>query len=318
MRDDLAVTASDQTPASVTQTLENNLTASRAGSTTRAYASAWSAFSRYAGTHALPADPLHVAEYLSAIGERLRPATVHLHAAAIAARHRDAGLDSPCDHAGVTRALAGHARRKGARQKQARPLDQGAVRLVLEQLPMPRAGRGGKQETPAHATRRAVLDAALIQVMRDALLRRSEAAALTWEDVSRAEDGSGRLSLRRSKTDQAGVGSVCYLSRASMAALECLRTQRGEHSKLFGLSASQINRRIVAACRAAGLGAGFSGHSPRIGMAIDLMRSGTTLPALMTAGRWQSPLMPARYTRNEQAGRNAVAQLYGTDAYFNT
>ena len=45
-------------------------------------------------------------------------------------------------------------------------------------------------------------------------------------------------------------------------------------------------------------------------MALDLTRAGTELPALMTAGRWASPRMPARYTRNEAAGRNAVACYY--------
>ena len=65
------------------------------------------------------------------------------------------------------------------------------------------------------------------------------------------------------------------------------------------------------AARAAGLGDGFSGHSPRVGMARDLVRAGIELPSLMTAGRWRTPVMPAHYTRNEVAGRGAVAQFYG-------
>ena len=79
---------------------------------------------------------------------------------------------------------------------------------------------------------------------------------------------------------------------------------------MFDLSASQICRRIQAAAKAAGLGSGFSGHSPRVGMAIDLARAGTDMTSLMVAGRWQSPRMPARYTRNEAAGQGAVARLY--------
>ena len=68
---------------------------------------------------------------------------------------------------------------------------------------------------------------------------------------------------------------------------------------LVGLSESQIGRRV----KAAGLGKGFTGLSGRIGMARDLSASGVELPALMTAGRWSSPEMPSRYTRNEEAGR---------------
>ena len=60
----------------------------------------------------------------------------------------------------------------------------------------------------------------------------------------------------------------------------------------------------------AGLGDGFSGHSARVGMAVDLARSGVELPALMAAGRWSAPAMPARYTSAETAGRGAVARWY--------
>ena len=45
-------------------------------------------------------------------------------------------------------------------------------------------------------------------------------------------------------------------------------------------------------------------------MARDLVRAGIDLPRLMTAGRWRSPDMPALYTRNEAAGKGAVAQFY--------
>ena len=60
----------------------------------------------------------------------------------------------------------------------------------------------------------------------------------------------------------------------------------------------------------AGLGDGYSGHSARVGMAVDLARGGVELPALMAAGRWSAPTMPARYTSAETAGRGAVARWY--------
>ena len=81
-------------------------------------------------------------------------------------------------------------------------------------------------------------------------------------------------------------------------------------ASVFGLSASQISRRIKAAGKMAGLGGGFSAHSPRVGMAQDLSAAGAELPERMTAGRWDSPTMPARYTEAQAAGRGAVAQYY--------
>ena len=65
---------------------------------------------------------------------------------------------------------------------------------------------------------------------------------------------------------------------------------------VFGLSSSQVGRKVTAAAPAAGLGDGFTGHSGRVGMAQDLAATGVELPALMTAGRWKSSKMPARYT----------------------
>ena len=85
---------------------------------------------------------------------------------------------------------------------------------------------------------------------------------------------------------------------------------------VFGLRPNRIAGRIRQAALAAGLGKGYSGHSPRVGMARDLVRSGAELASLMTAGRWRSPRMPALYTRNERVKRGAVARYYGSRGKF--
>ena len=43
---------------------------------------------------------------------------------------------------------------------------------------------------------------------------------------------------------------------------------------VFGLSASQIGRRVTAAAKAAGLGDGFTGHLGRVGMTQDMAAAG--------------------------------------------
>ena len=292
--------------------LQRNLTAARADNTRRVYDQAWQRFAAFAAAHdaePMPADPLLVGQYLSMIGNDCCPSTVRIHAAAIAARHRDAGRDSPCKHVGVKRIIEGHSRRRGRAEKQAKPLDAPAYQKLCEAALRPRRGRGGGIESREASHARGALDVALISVMRDAMLRRAEAAALNWSSIEIQSDCSGRLYIDRSKTDQSGEGSIAYLSPATMDALSRI-PRNGETDSVFGLSASQICRRIQAAAAAAGLGEGFSGHSPRVGMAIDLTRAGTDLTSLMNAGRWQSPRMPARYVRGETAGHNAVARLY--------
>ena len=291
-----------------------NAEAALAPSTRRGYAQAWAAWERFAqasGSRALPADPDAVRLYLSALGANAAPATVSAHAAAIATLHRDSGHPSPCSEAEVRKIVMGHKRRHGAAQRQARALDAEAAASLIAAAPRRRIGRAGRLEGESTAARRAAIDIALVSVMRDAMLRRAEAAALVWGDVERAPDGSGRLTVARSKTDQLGEGAVLYLSPATMERLGRLQNPWVfPYARIFTLSASQICRRIAAAAKAAGLGEGFSGHSPRVGMACDLARAGAGLVDLMTAGRWESPRMPARYTRNEQAGRGAVARFY--------
>ena len=49
-------------------------------------------------------------------------------------------------------------------------------------------------------------------------------------------------------------------------------------------------------------------------MAQDLAKSGAELPALMTAGRWKSSTMPARFTERQAADRGAVARYYQENA----
>ncbi len=95
--------------------------------------------------------------------------------------------------------------------------------------------------------------------------------------------------LHRSKTDQEGEGAALYLAPATMQALNAIRQDAPDGAPVFGLSASQIARRIKAAAEAAGLTGRFSGHSCRVGMAQDLAATGTELPALMQAGRWGPP-----------------------------
>ena len=172
----------------------------------------------------------------------------------------------------------------------------------------------------APPTARGRTELALCRTMRDALLRRSEEAALTWADLERADDGSGRLTIRRAKGDQEGRGAVVYIGTEALAALEAIPPgEAGPDAPVFAsprepgraLSESAIARAIDRAARRAGLGAGFAGHSPRIGMTLDLSRAAMATHAIQQAGRWASPALVVRYTRSESAGRGAVAAFYG-------
>jgi integrase len=291
--------------------------ASMAPNTRRAYRTQWAAFTTWAdgrGVQSLPAAPETLAAYLAARAEAdgLKLATLKGMAAAVGAAHKAARLDNPADSEGVRRTLKGLGRKVGAPQRQAPGLTADAMAAVRATARLPRRGRGGILESAEAAAARAAVDVALLSTMRDGLLRRSEAAAVTWADVDAWADGSGRLTIRRSKTDADGKGAVVFLGRPTMKALEAIRDADADASApVFGLSESQVNRRIKAAAAAAGLGPDFSGHSARVGMAQDLTVHGVDLPALQVAGRWKAPAMPARYAERAALGRGAVARYYG-------
>ena len=65
----------------------------------------------------------------------------------------------------------------------------------------------------------ALVDVALLSMLRDGLLRRSEAAALTWGDLEFRDHGSALLQVRRSKTDPGAQGVVLYVGQEAEGAL---------------------------------------------------------------------------------------------------
>jgi hypothetical protein len=69
---------------------------------------------------------------------------------------------------------------------------------------------------------RADRERALLCVGYDTMARRSELVALDVEDFNFMEDGSGRVLIRRSKTDQTGEGSKAYLSPDTVGYLKVL------------------------------------------------------------------------------------------------
>lgn len=290
--------------------------AAYAPATRRTYASVWRHFLRW--THArqlsqpLPLPPETLLEYLrhlAALGRRW--STLETHKSVIVKAHRRANLPNPTEGQDFKDELRGLARSVGKRQSQVQAMTETAAAAVSATAHIPRRGRGGNTESQATAARRASVDNALVSVMRDGLLRSDEAAQLLWADLETMPDGTGRILVRRSKTDQTGEGALLFLSRASVAALNRIAPASGhtpQDAPIFRLSSAQIRRRIKAATAAAGLPGNFGGHSPRIGMAVDLAQSGNGLPEIQQAGRWESPTMPAHYIRGITAGQGAVAR----------
>ena len=136
-------------------------------------------------------------------------------------------------------------------------------------------------------------DAALISVMREAMLRGIEAAALEWADID-VMDGRATVMFRRSKTDQTGRNRTALsVSPRCLARLELWRPDAPE-LLVFGLSERSIAFVVMVAGRRAGID-GLSGHSCRRGAAQDMALAGESAERIMARGRWRRMATAQRY-----------------------
>jgi integrase len=281
--------------------------------TLRAWRFDWAAFLAFCksrGLLPLPASPSTVAAYVEACGEAgKKPATVRRYLATIACAHRAAKLINPNTDEDVKLALKGLYNKSPMRQRQAKALGWHDVKKFLIT-----AGDGIRADR----------ERALLCVGYDTMARRSELVALDVEDFSWMDDGSGRVLIRRSKTDQAGEGSKAYLSPDTVSYLKAwLRAS--------GISKGAVFRRLIGRGRigdrlqvdaiaqtfkrvAEWVGMSgdeiqsVSGHSIRVGATQDMLALNIDLASVMQAGRWKTTAMPMRYGEEVQAGLGGMAR----------
>ena len=259
----LPANVSEDARRRITEALDHSL-----APTTRAnYRAQWKRWVTFATENdypVFPSDPVHVADWITQrAADGRKPGTIRMGLAAVNAAHRHVNLPSPAEDAGVRAAMRGITRIAGRAQKQAAGLTAASLAAIRATACVPRTGRGGSLESAATAEARGLKDIALASLMRDGMLRRSEAASLTWGDLLEEGDGTGRLTVARSKTDQEGEGVVLFVAAVMMEALRGIRPVEADAGdSLFRLSAEQIGRRISSAAVAAGLGGGFTDTLP--------------------------------------------------------
>ena len=252
----------------------------------------------------MPAEHQTVALYLghlAADGKAI--ATIAQARAAISHAHAAQGIpkgDNPARHPAVAEVLKGW-RNQAPAPKQAHALTTHALARIRETVRLPRRGRGSRTETTAMAQARGTVDLAIIGVMADAGLRRSEAAALTWTDIEFWSDGTARITIRKGK-NQPQPATVAVTETTARALRDIRPDDTDPAASLFGLTGETLANRVRAAARAAGLGERYTGHSGRIGMARRMVAAGAPNAAVQNQGRWKHGDMVARYTRGEVAG----------------
>ena len=220
-----------------------------------------------------PASSQVVAEYLEEwAAADARPSTLRVVCAAIARQHTELGFPNPCDSVIVQEVMSAIERKAPPSRRRSLPLDLESYRVIRETEFLVRTDDGDWVANRGRGLARARLDFAMIAMMRDGMLRVREASALTWDAIERLDDGTGRLRL--------GSGEDAVYRRLSadtMRLLDVIRQSAPDDEPVLGLRPNQISLRIGAAAERAGLGTGYSGESPRLGMLKDLEEFGAVL-----------------------------------------
>lgn len=254
--------------------------AAKSFSTRREYARDWIDFEHYCQSRslvALCAEPQTIARYVATLAGVLTIATIRRRVVAISQVHQERGFETPTAHKIVREVVAGIANTHGSavRQKEALTLD--LLRAVLLTLQ--------RDRNALKVTR----DRALLLLGFAGAFRRSELAALDVKDLLFDRRGL-TVTLRRSKTDQMGVGrdvaipvvdvdTLCpvramleWLERADLTEGAVFRTfsmprRRGEPSRLQAqrIDPKDVARLVQRVVRNAHLEGDFAAHSLRAG-----------------------------------------------------
>lgn len=271
-----------------------------APNTLRAYKADMLEFITYCdanGLHGLPAAPGTVAKFLMQTTQQgIKSSTIRRKVSSISAIHRLSYLEDPTKHPEVKITQRKIFRQLGTRFEQAYPI----TRALLTRLI---AACGND----LHGLR----DRALLLVAYDSMRRRSELISLRIEDIELLADNKASVLLRKSKTDQLGIGKWMHLTPETTHAINqwlsaakineglIFRGVRSSGAITDGLCESRISRIYKALARKAGLGESvvqrISGHSMRVGGAQDLLSVGASLPQIMVKGGWAKTDTVIRY-----------------------
>ncbi|QQE56110.1 tyrosine-type recombinase/integrase [Achromobacter xylosoxidans] len=211
----------------VSMTAEHYIDAARSAATKRAYAADLAHFLSNGGK--LPATPQQLSAYLAKLAATLAVATIERRLIGIHRAHLDRNLKSPASHISVRQTMQGIRRTLGTAQRRVRAILRDDLLQMLALI---------DQQKPVKAAR----DRALLLIGFAGAFRRAELVAIQYEDIT-AVDGGIEILLRRSKTDQEGVGRSVFIPRAKGAS--CPVAAMDQWAALSGIESGYVFRRVT-------------------------------------------------------------------------
>ena len=295
--------------------VEELQSAAQAANTRIAYEKGWRCFAGYCrelDLDPLGASPADVVGFFVAKATQPSPAngrtlslgTLTMYRSAINRRYTEAKVASPAASTEVADLFRALARRLGSAPRQVKALREYHIRQILECCGETTIG---------------LRDAAALAVGFAAALRRSEICALQVEDIEMLGTERMLVRIRRSKTDQAGVGqSVAvpdgksirpvsrlrsWLERAQISEGQLFQTmKRGGKPTGLPLHHSDIARLVKRYAKAIGLDpSDYSAHSLRAGFVTSAAVHHARIDKIMEVTRHKSPAMVLKYVRDAES-----------------
>jgi integrase len=203
------------------------------------------------------------------------------------------------------------------------PTKESEVVLALKRMHR-KIGRAQQQATPltkpllnqllsnCDNSLRGLRNQVLLRLGYETMRRRSELCAFKFEDVNQALNGKPIIRLKFSKTDQYGAGKVLPISQELLELINKWREVEGGDGYIlrsinrYGHIGNSLNPASISTILKA-LQAGsedgakvkpLSGHSFRVGAALDLLEQGEPIERIMLRGGWQTDSTAMKYLRN--------------------
>ena len=223
------------------------------------------------------------------------PASVRRCIDTLTSIRRLAGLSPVTKELAVELALKRMHRRYGRHEAQALPLTRDVLAKLLAVC--------GKDT-------QGLRNQVLLRMGYESMRRRAELCQFRFEDITRRRDGRAALVMRFSKTDQFGRGKLIPISKELDELLVrwavhvggtgfILRGVRDGSGGHVPMSSATINLRLRALQKRSSidLGGWLSGHSFRVGAALDMLNDGVSMEKIMLRGGWKSESTVIRYLR---------------------
>ena len=293
-----------------------NLQSSKAKNTVRAYKSDFNDFGLFCarnGFKSLPSEPKIVSLYLTHLSTKdAKMSTLKRRLVSIGVIHRLKGHYLDTKHPSIIENIMGIKRRKGSVQKSKKPLLINSLKEIINVIDQQKREEIKK-----------LRDRSIILIGFSGGFRRNEIVFLDYEDLDFVPEGL-KITLKRSKTDQFGEGSVKalpYFDRAEYCPvvsikkwIEISKINSGPLFRRFvkgsKLSEKRLTDQTVALLikeylTLAGIDSkNYSGHSLRSGFATTAAESGVDERNIMAMTGHKSTEMVRRYIREVNLFKN--------------